>query len=336
VVNSIIVKCQDKGWDTIGFDSEWVVGTKTGPAVITLATPDGATYYFAKEVFNKSLWKLLGTDSIKKVANRISADISKLKEIGKEVKGAVELGHEAADRGTVQRRNPGLEELVPLLFHCFINKNPRLRMSDWSAKDPSKEQIEHAAVDAHAHLFCHLKLMTVPCVDPEDIRPPGSMSDVGVGDKVPLHASNKKNVAATGIFMGQATQVNMFGAETNVKGHAKIRVMEEDLRAPGAFVKVPTKRDHKAFSVLFDEAEEKASGILVPWKLGRVRMFETALSSQPNNNEPVNIATKLASARVPKADLNEVEKNQFEKQRRKKVFQLDLRKQLASMINPKD
>jgi hypothetical protein len=50
----------------------------------------------------------------------------------------------------------------------------------------------------------------------------------------------------------------------------------------------------------------------------------------------VNIATKLASARVPKADLNEVEKNQFEKQRRKKVFQLDLRKQLASMINPKD
>jgi hypothetical protein len=83
VVNSIIVKCQDKGWDTIGFDSEWVVGTKTGPAVMTLATPDGATCCFAKEVFNNSLWKLLGTNSIKKVANRISADISKLKETAK-------------------------------------------------------------------------------------------------------------------------------------------------------------------------------------------------------------------------------------------------------------
>jgi ribonuclease D len=146
------MKRQNNGWHTIGFDSEWVAGTKTGPAVITLATPDGATYYFAKEAFNNSLWNLLGSNTIKKVANRISADISKLKEIGKVVKGVIELGHEAANRGLVEHRNPGLEELVPLLFHSFINKDPKLRISNWSVKDPSNAQIEYAVVDAYAHL----------------------------------------------------------------------------------------------------------------------------------------------------------------------------------------
>jgi hypothetical protein len=303
VINAVIMKCQDNGWDTIGFDSEWVIGTKTGPAVITLATPDGATYYFAKEVFNNSLWSLLGSDSIKKVANRISADISKLKEIGKVVKGAVELGHEAANRGIVERRNPGLEELVPLLFHCFINKDPKLRISNWSLKDPSNEQIEYAVVDAYAHLLCYLQLMTMPYVDPEEVPPPGSMADIAIGDKVFMYASNKKNIVATGTFMGQAKQPNMFGKEANLKGHAEIRVLEEDLRIPGALVKVPTKTDHEAFSVLFNKAEEKQSGILVPWKLVRVRIFETRI---PQPNKPVNIATKLVSVPVPVAEPNEV------------------------------
>jgi hypothetical protein len=45
-----------------------------------------------------------------------------LKEIRKEVKGVVKLGHEAAaNRGTAQRPNPALEELVPLLFHHFAS-----------------------------------------------------------------------------------------------------------------------------------------------------------------------------------------------------------------------
>jgi ribonuclease D len=311
VINGIIVKCQDNGWDTIGFDSEWVIGTKTGPAVITLATPDGATYYFSEKVFNNSLWNLLGSDQIKKVANRISADISKLKEIGKEVNGVVELGHEAANRGIVKRRNPALEDLVPLLFHCFINKDPKLRISNWSTKDPSNTQVEYAVVDAYAHLQCHLKLMTMPYVDPEDVPPPGSMTDLAVGDAVFLYASNKKNVVATGTFMGQAKKVNMFGTEANVKGYAKIQVMEEDLRIPGALVKVPTNSDEdKAFSVLFDEAKEKEGSILVPWKLSRVRLFETI---PPQPNEPVIITTKLISVPVPQVEPDEVDEESIRK-----------------------
>jgi hypothetical protein len=48
--------------------------------------------------------------------------VSELKEIRKEVKGVVKLGHEAAaNRGTAQRPNPALEELVPLLFHHFAS-----------------------------------------------------------------------------------------------------------------------------------------------------------------------------------------------------------------------
>ncbi len=79
------------------------------------------------------------------------------------VNGVVELGHEAANRGLVERCNPQLEELVPLLFHCFINKDPKLRISNWSVKDPSNAQIEYAVVNEYAHLQCYCKLMTMLC-----------------------------------------------------------------------------------------------------------------------------------------------------------------------------
>jgi hypothetical protein len=60
--------------------------------------------------------------------------------------------------------------------------------------------------------------------------------------------------------------------------------------------KSATESDHKAFLVLFDKAGEKQeSGILVPWKLTRVRIFVTVLT-QPN--EPVHISMKVVSVPV--------------------------------------
>ena len=85
-----------------------------------------------KKALNDGLWNLLGGDRTKKAASQMSADTSKLKEIGEAVKGVVKLGHEVKgvvkvgheasnSRGTERRPDPVLEKLVPLLFHCFIN-----------------------------------------------------------------------------------------------------------------------------------------------------------------------------------------------------------------------
>jgi hypothetical protein len=163
-------------------------------------------------------------------------------------------------------------------------------------KDPSNAQIEYAVVDAYAHLQCYRKLMTMPYIYPAEVPPPGSMADIAVGNRVFLYSSNKKNVVATGTFMGQAEKMNMFGKEATIKGHAKIRVMEDEVRIPGALIKVPTKSNHKAFLVLFDEAGKKQEiGILVPWKLVRVQIFVTALS-QPN--KPAGISMKIVSVPI--------------------------------------
>jgi hypothetical protein len=170
----------------------------------------------------------------------------------------IELSHEAANRGLVEHHNPGLEELVPLLFHCFIDKDPKLRKSNWSMKDPSNAQIKYAVVDLYAHLqCCYSKLMTMPYVDPEGVPPPGSMEDIAVGNRLFLYLSNKKNVVATGTFMGQAEKINMFGKKATIKGHAKYTSDGRQGTNPTSTCKVPTKLNHKAFLVLFDKAGKK-------------------------------------------------------------------------------
>jgi ribonuclease D len=109
---------------------------------LTLGLPDSRTYLFHKTVFPPSLKILIESETIKKVANQISSDKSKLNEIGITLAGAVELGWLAKERGIVNRRNPNLEELVEKLFDCRINKDGKIRLSDWSNQELSKQQIQ--------------------------------------------------------------------------------------------------------------------------------------------------------------------------------------------------
>ena len=79
--NDIIAKCEEKNWKVLSIDSEWVVGPKEGPDIIQVTTRDLETYIFEKP-FPKGLKTLLESTEILKVASRISADRSKLEQIG--------------------------------------------------------------------------------------------------------------------------------------------------------------------------------------------------------------------------------------------------------------
>ena len=160
-VCEIIRECKAKDWDTIVIDSKWNRETRTGPEVLTIATPDLRTYLFHKSVSPPRLKILLMSKSINKVANSISSDRSKLQEIGINLAGAVELGWLAKEQGIVNRRNPNLEELVEKLLDCGIDKNGTIRLSDWSQQDLSKQQIQYAVIDVYAHMFCYLKLLSM-------------------------------------------------------------------------------------------------------------------------------------------------------------------------------
>jgi ribonuclease D len=92
--------------------------------------PDGRTHIFLKDTFNQPLFALLENLTIKKVANQINSDQDKLAEIGIPLKGMIELGHRAKERGIGDHLNPSLADLVRLLFSCELDKNTEIRVQE--------------------------------------------------------------------------------------------------------------------------------------------------------------------------------------------------------------
>jgi hypothetical protein len=297
-VSEIIRECEVKNWDTIAIDSEWNRGTKTGPEVFTIATPDSRTYLFHKSVFPPSLKILLESETIKKVANRISSDKSKLKEIGINLAGAVELGWLAKERGIVNRRNPNLEELVEKLFDCGIDKDGRIRLSDWSKQDLSKQQIQYAAIDVYAHMFCYLKLLSMPFLDPTKVKAP-KMSELKNGESVLLYTKNHQAVVASAVFVvGQSTKT-LFGTTGHSTSIATVRVAQDDVRILSAVVR---ERGSMSLAQLLQEedvVEEEATGFIeIPWKLKDLRVSTTSIEPQ----EQISVVTKMVSIPAPSTD----------------------------------
>jgi hypothetical protein len=295
-VCEIIRECNVKNWDTIAIDSEWNRGTRTGPEVLTIATPDSITYLFHKSVFPPSLKILLESETIKKVANRISSDKSKLKEIGINLAGAVELGWLAKERGIVNRRNPNLEELVEKLFDCGIDKDGKIRLSDWSKQELSKQQIQYAAIDVYAHMFCYLKLLSMPFLDPKKVKAP-KMSELKNGESVLLYTKNHQSVVASAVFVVGQPINTLFGttASTSI---ATVRVARDDVRILSAVV---CERGSVSLAQLLQEdvVEEEATGFIeIPWKLKDLRASTTSIEPQ----EQISVVTKTVSILAPSTD----------------------------------
>jgi hypothetical protein len=296
-VCEIIRQCEANNWDTIAIDSEWNRGTRTGPEVLTIGTPDSRTYLLHKSVFPPSLKILLESETIKKVANRISSDKSKLKEIGINLAGAVELGWLAKERGIVNRRNPNLEELVEKLFDCRIDKDLKIRLSDWSKQDLSKQQIQYAVIDVYAHMFCYLKLLSMPFLDPKKVKAP-KMSELKNGESVLLYTKNHAAIVATGVFVAGQSTKNLFGTSTLSASIATVRITQDGIRILSAVV---PERGSMSLAQLLQEdvVEEEATGFIeIPWKLKDLRVSTTSIEPQ----EQISVMTKMVSIRAPSMD----------------------------------
>jgi hypothetical protein len=151
--------------------------------------------------FPKLLKVILKNPEIKKVTSNISSHASKLGEIEISLKGAVDLGTIAKERGFAAVKNVALAKLVDILFHFRIDKNNDICLSDWSQPDLDDHQAEYAAIDAYAHMFCYLFMMQVPYIDPKEILTP-QLHELVAGAKVLLYTSNKNSVVAAVTVIG--------------------------------------------------------------------------------------------------------------------------------------
>jgi hypothetical protein len=289
----IISECDEKGWDVIAIDTEWVIGTKQGPHVIQIGLPDGNTYIFPKDTFNQPLFALLENATIKKVANRINSDRDKLAEIGITLKGTIELGHRAKERGIVDRLNPSLKDLVRILFNCELDKNAEIRISDWSRRDLSLMQLWYAAIDVYCHMRCYQKLMAMPHVDPIEAPIP-KLEELNDGDSVLLFTTNKSQVIAEASIVGRIVKTVPYFGSISVKDKITVRVARDGARKMSAKVE---KDGEKSLAMLFRDEGADTGLVEFPWRLSRIRRIPNQ-EMRPSQVESVEFSTKLVSVPV--------------------------------------
>ena len=288
--------------EVIGYDSEWAIGPaaqnraqqnsrqakKRGPDVITLCLPDGKCYLFELRLYNHkvpvALKKLIEDERIKKVANRISSDKQKLREIQCEMRGTIELGLLAKQRGVVAVANSSLDAIVNKLFSCQIEKDPMIRLSDWDL-ELSQKQKKYAVIDAYAHMFSYMKILNMPFVDPNKVPAP-NRSELNQGVPVLLYTSNKSATVASGVVLGDNVVETPFGVARSGT-HVKIRLTEGDVQQGSAIV--PKGAGNRSFHDLFRETSNDF--IEVAWPIARLR-------TKPEEVEPHEEVTVVTETKM--------------------------------------
>ena len=316
----IIRQSLDNNWNVIGIDCEWAIGPaaklratqnnyERGPDTVAIGLPDGKTYVFELRryrSFPKALRKLIEDPNIQKAARQISADKSKLRENGIELRGCIELGQLAKSRGVIPVATAGLDVIVEKLFGCCVEKDPTIRLSDWDL--PLKEQqVKYAAIDVYAHMFCYLKLDQIGHVDARATPNPKS-SDLPPGTQVLLYNTNKSAVVASGVITcSQVVCENgLYGTATD-RRHVKVRVIHDDVRIPSTVIKKDAGR--RSFHDLFevDGAKENPDGFVeVAWSMVQLRIAPPETERQ----EEVSVVTRNVAVPVPSDSNNDDEGEQ--------------------------
>ncbi|XP_022915142.2 3'-5' exonuclease [Onthophagus taurus] len=153
----------------LGFDLEWPFTFQTGPgkvAVIQISPSLEECYVFhVSQILKlpKSLLELLVVDNVRLVGVNIKNDIRKLsRDFGgfdddEAVKRCIDAGRQANELlGSTRRWS--MEKLVGEFLNLRINKDKKVRNSQWHVIPLSKEQQIYAATDAYASLRLYHKL----------------------------------------------------------------------------------------------------------------------------------------------------------------------------------
>jgi hypothetical protein len=150
----------------LGFDCEWQVifnSEVKHPATIQLSTYSGRCFLFhvirgnSKPSFlPKALEQLLEDDKIIKVGVGIKGDCTRLeKAYGVEVANIVDVAQFAISR-KMEIIGHGLRDLVRKFLQHDLPKDPKIRNSNWQAKNLSHEQIIYACLDAYASVQVYM------------------------------------------------------------------------------------------------------------------------------------------------------------------------------------
>ena len=293
----LIGKCQEKDWDVISLDTEWKLGTKTGPDVIQIATPDLDTYIF-KKPFPNSLITLIESPKIKKVASMIHSDRSKLGEIGVTLGGELNLQAVAKERGLIERATVGLAFIFNKAFEkegVTFDKDKVTRISDWSNRKLSSEQKKYAALDVLAQMLSYLKLQAIPFVDPQ--LPAPKMAEVKAGDRLLLYTSNMSQIVAEGEF--KEPWKSMVYHTSNTIGVFQVDG-ETGIRRPSAKV---LERGKKDGPTLHELALKSTGNVFdVRWEMKYTRVAS-------NEATPFAIEVPTEEKEAPMEDQTEMDDN---------------------------
>jgi len=207
----------DAEWDTTKNKRGSVTGTGK-VAVIQLSfrtQADGEVHALVLHVHSKktlpqAMLDLFSDKGICFTGRNIGGD---LKRIGKDfgclplMNGmhVVKLGRMARTRDVVRSGTAGLDVLVLEILKQRLLKSPAVRLSNWSSKALSDDQVKYAALDVIKALEVYFKLAPMPNLTARLVQ-----ADISTGkavDIVPAHGSVEllATRAATGVILPQPT-----------------------------------------------------------------------------------------------------------------------------------
>lgn len=153
----------DAGEGVLGFDAEWdvvfvnrrVIRGKV--AIIQIAFKSNI-YLFHIAVFGipENLKTLLASESFLKTGRNVGGDLKKLQDqfdLEYNSQSVVELGTLCSNKG-IANGHSSLAAFCEATLNLSLPKPQDIRISNWSNRNLSKEQLEYAALDA----YCSLKV----------------------------------------------------------------------------------------------------------------------------------------------------------------------------------
>ena len=146
-----------KGDKIMGMDCEWVKERRV--ALIQLAVKEGRCFIIRMtkiKIMPKTLVRIMGNDNIIKLGVGIMEDAKKIRDdFGVEVRGCVDLRHISDQLRPNLRRN-GLAGQAKAFLNVNMDKDWRIRVSNWEAEQLTKRQINYAANDALVAVYVAL------------------------------------------------------------------------------------------------------------------------------------------------------------------------------------
>lgn len=234
---------KEGGGRAIGFDAEWNIDggpTGRGPGVVRVVQLSSPTTTLILHIsrmssFPHELLALLADVEILKVGKSIGGDCRKLfKEHGAVTKSSLELANFAKSRHLVGNATIGLAGLVAVLLQKTLDKDPGVRLSNWS-RPLSEEQQTYAALDSYASLLVYEHVLQSSSPVPE---PSATLKDM---ELYVTDASGTCRVAVCSVADAQPTKNGNFLVGAKGRVWVKVvRVLVPSYALPFAVKRQPT------------------------------------------------------------------------------------------------